>query len=89
MPLPINVSGGTATDFSFPGGLLEEGAVYYVEWVGTNSTGRASLQLSGFPILHLGRCITWDSLRFRKVDPHERKDRAAKNKEGRAAANTS
>lgn len=88
-PLPINVPGSVLTDSSCPGGLLEEGAVYYVEWVGTNSTGRTSLQLSGFPILHLGRCIQWDSLRFRKVYPHGKKDQAAKNKEGRVAAITS
>lgn len=67
-PLPINVRGAVATDFSFPGGYIGEGAVYCVESVGISNQGRPCLRLVGHPVLHLGVEISWDSLRFRKVE---------------------
>lgn len=66
-PLPINVAEAELSDFRFPGGFLEEGAIYCVRRVGTNSQGRPSLRLCGLPVFCQGEEINWDSLRFRKL----------------------
>lgn len=67
-PLPINVPGSAASDFSFPGGFIEEGALYVVEGVFPPVNGRARLMLEGMPVLHCGREIPWCGSRFRPLE---------------------
>ena len=66
-PLPINVSGAVRTEFSFPGGFLEEGAVYCVTRVSASSDGNAGLFLAGIQVIYRGFEIAWNSQRFRLV----------------------
>lgn len=64
--LPIHVRGAALTDFEFPGGMLGEGTVCLVERCAINPRGRVALWIAGFSVLHCGREIVWDGIRYRK-----------------------
>ena len=72
-PLPINVTGATLPDFTFPNGFLVKGATYAVTQVGTGSDRQPALRLAGCHVLHQGKPISWHGQRFRLVKTKKRK----------------
>ena len=66
-PLPINVAGAVTTEFSFPCGFLEEGAVYCVTSVVRvrGNDGHPGIYLAGLPVFHGDKEISWHGHRFR------------------------
>lgn len=66
-PLPVHVPGAVASEFSFPGGFIEEGVVYCVVEVGRGPVTGMSLRLLGHPVIRGQTKIWWDGLRFRRL----------------------
>lgn len=65
----------TTLDCSFPGGYIEEGAIYCVADVGLGGDGHAALRLVGKPIFLLDTEVTWNGQRFRKIEHHRQTQR--------------
>jgi hypothetical protein len=72
-PIPINVTGATLPDFTFPNGFLVKGATYAVIHVGTGSDGQPALRLAGCHVLHKDTPISWHGQRFRLIKTKNRK----------------
>ncbi|MGB6223028.1 hypothetical protein [Haloferula sp.] len=69
-PIPISPNGLSGTDFTFPGGFIAEGDVYFVSTVAKDYRGGQTLRLVGHPVLACGREVHWNGLRFRKLSAH-------------------
>jgi hypothetical protein len=64
-----SVWGQSASEFSFPGGLIQNGATYCVERVFDTQNGTQGLVLTTPKIYLAGSEIGWNSTRFRRVHP--------------------
>jgi hypothetical protein len=83
--MPIHVPGAAAADFSFPGGFIEEGAIYCVSEAGRNSHGGWSLRLVGCPVIRGQTEIWWDGVRFRRLENASGEIRQRRRKESPTA----
>ncbi len=71
------------SEFQFPNGYIEEGAVYCVREVSANQKGMLGLQLVGREILFRGNEVQWSSDRFRSLsDCKKLAKQAAKHSAG-------
>ena len=66
-PIPINAPGFSLPDFAFPGGFIEEGAVYCIADAYERPDGPIAVTLVGHPVLLRGHEIAWNAERFRKL----------------------
>jgi hypothetical protein len=55
------------SSFVLPGGFVEEGSVYCVEYTRLRPDGRTALSLVGKPIIVGGKDVLWNGQRFRKL----------------------
>jgi hypothetical protein len=72
---PIPHYNGTICDYLFPGGFIEEQAVYCVCDIVEPAPGRIGLVLQGVPCIRSGIENGWSAARFRQIESAHQSER--------------
>lgn len=69
------------SEFSFPDGFIEEGAIYCIDGAIMRDHHVFRIYLVGKRILFRGEEVGWNSLRFRKLSDHKAEAKSKQAKE--------